>query len=75
MTYRGINFNPIYQSLDEVIDMIANKDYSKILYHNLKYPIILQIYFNDGDDVTTAYIINADLKVFTLNILKMFLKS
>lgn len=48
----------LYQRLplDEVIKMIRNKDYSYVLDHDVKYPVILQIYFNDGDDVTTAYI-------------------
>ncbi len=56
--YRGVTFRPTIDSLyiADVIDMIANKNYSYILSHNLKYPIILQVYFNDGDDVTTAYI-------------------
>ncbi len=58
ITYRGVTFRPIIVSfrINEVIDMIANKNYSHVLSHDLKYPIILQIYFNDGDDVTTAYI-------------------
>ncbi|MDE5558804.1 MAG: leucine-rich repeat protein [Ruminococcus sp.] len=56
--YRGITFNPSGNSskIPEVIDMIANKNYSHVLEHFLKYPVIFQIYFNDGDDVTTAYI-------------------
>lgn len=58
ITYRGVTFNPALDSfhIDEVIDMIAKKDYFKIFPHNLKYPVILQIYFNEGDEVTTAYI-------------------
>lgn len=56
--YRGITFNPSSNSLKipEVIDLIANKNYSHVLEHFLKYPVIFQIYFNDEDDVTTAYI-------------------
>ncbi|MDE6672139.1 MAG: leucine-rich repeat domain-containing protein [Ruminococcus sp.] len=56
--YRGITFNPSgnSQQIPEVIDMIASKNYSHSLEHFLKYPVIFQIYFNDGDDVTTAYI-------------------
>jgi len=61
ISYRGVTFgttenNYINYYTRDIIDMIANKNYSYILEHNLKYPIILQIYFNDGDDVTTAYI-------------------
>lgn len=58
MEYRGITFNPSGNSLKipEVIDMIANKNYSHSLEHMLKYPVIFQIYFNDSDDITTAYI-------------------
>ncbi|MDE5569415.1 MAG: leucine-rich repeat domain-containing protein [Ruminococcus sp.] len=59
ITYRGIIiFSVLYQRLplDEVIKMIRNKDYSCVLDHDVKYPVVLQIYFNDGDDVTTAYI-------------------
>ncbi|MCM1358185.1 MAG: leucine-rich repeat domain-containing protein, partial [Prevotella sp.] len=56
--YRGITFNPSGNSLKipEVIDMIASKNYSHVLEHFLKYPVIFQIYFNDGDDITIAYI-------------------
>ena len=58
MEYRRITFNPSgnSQQIPEVIDMIASKNYSHSLEHFLKYPVIFQIYFNDGDDVTTAYI-------------------
>ncbi len=58
MKYHGITFNPAIDSfhMEDVIDMIYKKDYSYVLSHDLKYPIILQIYFNNGDDVTTAYI-------------------
>jgi len=58
MTYRGVTFNPAIDSfyIKTTIEMIRDKDYSCVLSHDLKYPIILQIYFNDGDDITTAYI-------------------
>ncbi|MDE5770618.1 MAG: leucine-rich repeat domain-containing protein [Ruminococcus sp.] len=58
ITYRGATFNcsGYYNDVHSVIYMIRDKDYSCVLSHNLKYPVILQIYFNDGDDVTTAYI-------------------
>ncbi|MCM1505769.1 MAG: leucine-rich repeat domain-containing protein [Ruminococcus flavefaciens] len=58
MKYRGVIFNPAIDSfhMENVIDMIYKKDYSYVLSHKLKYPIILQIYFNDSDDITTAYI-------------------
>ncbi len=53
--YRGVTFRT---SLDmrTVFEMIRDKDYSCILDHDVKYPVVLQVYFNDGDDVTTAYI-------------------
>lgn len=58
ITYRGVTFHTggYYNCLYGVIKMIHDKDYSCVLDHDLKYPVILQIYFNDGDDVTTAYI-------------------
>lgn len=55
--YRGIIFmRKFNRPLEEAVYMIANKDYSEIMYLDYKYPIVLQIFFNDGDDVTTAYI-------------------
>ncbi|MDE5834532.1 MAG: leucine-rich repeat domain-containing protein [Ruminococcus sp.] len=53
--FRGVTFRT---SLDmrTVFEMIRDKDYSCVLDHDVKYPVVLQIYFNDGDDVTTAYI-------------------
>lgn len=53
--YRGVTFRT---SLDmrTVFEMIRDKDYSCVLDHDVKYPVVLQIYFNDGDEVTTAYI-------------------
>lgn len=65
ITYRGVTFNccGYYHYVRAVIYMIRDKDYSCILSHDLKYPVVLQIYFNDGDDVTTAYI-KKNLKKF-----------
>lgn len=53
--YRGVTFKT---SLDmrTVFEMIRDKDYSCVLDHDVKYPVVLQIYVNDGDDITTAYI-------------------
>jgi hypothetical protein len=48
-----------------IIDMIANKDYSIKLSHDVKYPIIFQIYFNEKDPVTEAYIKKNLMKIFT----------
>ncbi|MDE6796412.1 MAG: leucine-rich repeat domain-containing protein [Ruminococcus sp.] len=55
--YRGITFNPRAEAYKkpETVDMIANKNYSHVISHRIKYPVIFQIYFRDGDDVTTAY--------------------
>ncbi|MDE6781772.1 MAG: hypothetical protein K2J40_09980 [Ruminococcus sp.] len=53
--YRGVKFSPSFYVRD-IFVMIRDKDYSCVLSHDLKYPVILQIYFNDGDDITTAYI-------------------
>lgn len=67
MEYRGINFNPHGDSLKipEMIDMIANKNYSHVVTSHMKYPAIFQIYFNDGDDITTAYIKKNFRRFFT----------
>ena len=56
--YRGITFNPRAEMFKkpETVDMIANKNYSHVMSHKIKYPVIFQIYFRDGDDITTAYI-------------------
>ncbi|MDE6664998.1 MAG: hypothetical protein K2K14_02255 [Ruminococcus sp.] len=58
ITYRGVTFHTggYDNCLNNIIKMIHDKDYSFVLSHDLKYPVILQIYFNDGDDVTTAYV-------------------
>ena len=53
--YRGVTFKTS-PDMRTVFEMIRDKDYSCVLSHDLKYPVILQIYFNNGDDVTTAYI-------------------
>lgn len=53
--YRGIAFS-MSSNVRTVFEMIRDKDYSKVLDHDLKYPVVMQIFFNEGDDVTTAYI-------------------
>lgn len=84
MKYQGVIFNPAIDSfhMENVIDMIYKKDYSYVLSHKLKYPVILQIYFNDGDDVTTAYVKKNFRKFFIFlsenedyNILEKLIKS
>ncbi|MCM1505768.1 MAG: leucine-rich repeat domain-containing protein [Ruminococcus flavefaciens] len=67
MEYLGITFNPNADSLKipEMIDMIANKNYSHIMSSRMKYIAIFQIYFNDGDDITTAYIKKNFRRFFT----------
>lgn len=67
MEYRGITFNPNADSLKipEMIDMIANKNYSHVMSSRMKYIAIFQIYFNDGDGVTTAYIKKNFRRFFT----------
>ena len=68
ISYRGVVFNS-YGDTDfyvrDIIDMIANKDYSIKLSHDVKYPIIFQIYFNEKDPVTEAYIKKNLMKIFT----------
>ena len=59
ITYRGIVFNPHLDNamyIHSVLEMIRDKDYSHVLKHELKFPVVLQIYFKDGDAVTEAYI-------------------
>jgi len=59
LTYRGITFNPHLEEAGNIrycLEMIMDKDYSHVLKHELKFPVILQIYFKDGDAVTEAYI-------------------
>lgn len=53
--YRGVTFRTS-SDMRTVFEMIRDKDYSCVLDHDVKYPVVLQIYFNDGDEVTTAYI-------------------
>lgn len=53
--YRGVTFRTS-SDMRTVFEMIRDKDYSCVLDHDVKYPVVLQIYFNDSDDVTTAYI-------------------
>ncbi|MDE6781773.1 MAG: leucine-rich repeat domain-containing protein [Ruminococcus sp.] len=53
--YRGVTFKTS-PDMRTVFEMIRDKDYSCVLDHDVKYPVVLQIYFNDGDDITTAYI-------------------
>lgn len=66
--YRGVNFNPTGSSshIDEIIDMIANRDFSKKLPHDLKGYIIIQIYLNDGDAEAESYIKKNFRKIFLL---------
>ncbi len=56
MKYRGVTFSPSFLHMKEIFEMIRDKDYSCVLSHYLKYPIILQIYLNNGDEITQAYI-------------------
>ena len=67
ISYRGVVFNSYgdtYFYVRDIIDMIANKDYSVKLSHDVKYPIIFQIYFNEKDSVTEAYIKKNLMKIF-----------
>lgn len=50
--------------MDKVIDFIASRDYSKVLYHEFKYPIILQIFMNEKDPESTTYIRKNFKKIF-----------
>lgn len=56
VTYRSVTFSPSFLHMKEIFEMIRDKDYSCVLSHDLKYPVVMQIFFNEGDDVTTAYI-------------------
>lgn len=66
MKYRGVKFQPggSCSYIDEIIDMIANKDFSKNLPDYLKRYIIIQIYLNDGDSTAEAYIKKNFRKIF-----------
>ncbi len=61
--YRGVTFKNSFYMIN-IFEMIRDKDYSCVLSHNLKYPVILQIYFNDGDGAETAYVKKNFRKVF-----------
>ncbi len=71
ITYRGVTFKPNY-GVDQFIpyttvNMIARKNYDYVvnLYDAMKkYEIILQIYMNDGDEMTEKYIKKNLKKVF-----------
>ncbi len=52
--------------MDKVIDFIASRDYSKVLYHQLKYPIVLQFFMNEKDTESTTYIRKNLKKIFIL---------
>lgn len=52
--------------MDKVIDFIVNRDYSKVLYYRLKYPVVLQIFINEKDPESTAYIRKNLKKIFIL---------
>lgn len=77
ITYRGvkIHVSGYYHYVRDVIYMIRDKDYSCILDHDLKYPVIMQIFFNEGDDVTTAYIKKNFKKFFVFLTDKIILRS
>ncbi|MBO5104821.1 MAG: hypothetical protein J6B74_07165 [Ruminococcus sp.] len=67
--FHGVTFylnNFAHHYMDKVIDFIANRDYSKILSHELKYPIVLQIFINEKDPESTAYIRKNFKKIFIL---------
>ena len=67
ISYRGVVFNSYgdtYFYVRDIIEMIANKDYSVKLSHDVKYPIIFQIYFNEKDPLTEAYIKKNLMKIF-----------
>ena len=55
--------------------MIRDKDYSCVLSHDLKYPVVMQIFFNEGDDVTTAYIKKNFKKFFIFLTDKIILRN
>lgn len=52
--------------MDKVIDFIASRDYSKVLGHELKYPVVLQFFINEKDPESTAYIRKNFKKIFIL---------
>ncbi|MDE6426291.1 MAG: leucine-rich repeat domain-containing protein [Ruminococcus sp.] len=64
VTFYLNNFSHFY--MDKVIDFIASRDYSKVLGHELKYPIVLQFFINEKDPESTAYIRKNFKKIFIL---------
>lgn len=64
MTFYLNTFSHHY--MDKVIDFIASRDYSKVLYHELKYPVVLQFFMNEKDPESTAYIRKNFKKIFIL---------
>ncbi len=65
VTYRSVTFSPSFLHMKEIFEMIRDKDYSCVLSHDLKYPIILQIYLNDSDTATESFIKRNFKKFFT----------
>lgn len=65
VTYRSVTFSPSFLHMKEIFEMIRDKDYSCVLSHHLKYPIILQIYLNDSDTATESFIKRNFKKFFT----------
>ena len=72
--YRGVTFKTSLY-MRTVFEMIRDKDYSCVLDHDVKYPVVLQIYFNDGDDITTAYIKKNFRKFFVFLINELDVKN
>lgn len=66
MKYHGVKFNPggSCSHIDRIIDMIANKDFSKNLPDDLKCYIIIQIFLNEGDSTAETYIKKNFRKIF-----------
>lgn len=75
VTYRGVTFSPSFLHMKEIFEMIRDKDYSCVLSHDLKYPVVMQIFFNEGDDVTTAYIKKNFKKFFVFLTEKVILQN
>lgn len=50
--------------MDKIIDFISSRDYSKVLCHEFKYPVVLQIFMNEKDAESTAYIRKNLKKIF-----------
>lgn len=75
VTYRSVTFSPSFLHMKEIFEMIRDKDYSCVLSHDLKYPVVMQIFFNEGDDVTTAYIKKNFKKFFIFLTDKIILRN